>query len=234
MSERLHSAEVGGNEGTQVLIGRGGRAANCFAWSTRRNARDKAPNVLDPPARSILVKSRAHQLRWKRVGRPEAYKSFITVPPIQPTRRRVVWAMYQPPDNEVTVNATSRPIENPWLSATSRRRHTLGNPRVELSFIFNKFLRHRANDSDNFLQATDAMYRTMHIDASVRGPEPVDAIDDTDLFSEEQVAIEELPQEFGLFNDDEEPADYDPCCTWEVFEEDMIRYDPTDRGFGSP
>lgn len=54
----------------------------------------------------------------------------------------------------------------------------------------------------------------------------------TDLFSEEQVAIEELPQESDLFNNDEEPTDYDPRCTWEAWEENMIRYDPTDRGFG--
>ncbi|KAG9247285.1 hypothetical protein BJ878DRAFT_580806 [Calycina marina] len=44
----------------------------------------------------------------------------------------------------------------------------------------------------------------------------------TDLFSEEQVAIEELPQEFDLFNNDEEP----------LGKKNMIRYDPTDRGFG--
>ncbi|PVH67620.1 hypothetical protein DL98DRAFT_443182 [Cadophora sp. DSE1049] len=54
----------------------------------------------------------------------------------------------------------------------------------------------------------------------------------TDLFSEEQVAIEELPQEFDLFSNDEESTDYDPHCTWETWEENMIRYDPTDRGFG--
>lgn len=52
------------------------------------------------------------------------------------------------------------------------------------------------------------------------------------LFSEEQIAIEELPQEFDLFNNDEEPTDYDPCQTWEVWEENMLRYDPTERGFG--
>lgn len=46
------------------------------------------------------------------------------------------------------------------------------------------------------------------------------------------MAIEELPQEFDLFNDNEDPTDYDPCCTWEAWEENMIRYDPTDRGFG--
>ncbi|CZS94644.1 hypothetical protein WAI453_013344 [Rhynchosporium graminicola] len=54
----------------------------------------------------------------------------------------------------------------------------------------------------------------------------------TDLFSEEQVAIEELPQEFDLFSNDEEPIVYDPYCTWETWEENMIRYEPTDRGFG--
>jgi hypothetical protein len=35
----------------------------------------------------------------------------------------------------------------------------------------------------------------------------------TDLFSEEQMAIEELPQESDLFNNDEEPTEYDPCYT---------------------
>lgn len=38
----------------------------------------------------------------------------------------------------------------------------------------------------------------------------------TDLFSEEQVAIEELPQEFDFFNNDKEPTGYDPYCTWEA------------------
>ena len=52
------------------------------------------------------------------------------------------------------------------------------------------------------------------------------------MFSEEQAAIEELPQESDIFNDDEEPTDYDPCCTWEAWEENMTRYDPTERGFG--
>lgn len=57
-------------------------------------------------------------------------------------------------------------------------------------------------------------------------------IGNTDLFSKEQVAIEELPQDFELFDDDREPVEYDPYCTWEAWEEDMIRYDPTERGFG--
>lgn len=51
------------------------------------------------------------------------------------------------------------------------------------------------------------------------------------LFSEEQIAIDELPQEVDLFSD-RESFDYDVNCTWEVWEEDMICYDPTERGFG--
>ncbi|MCJ1398882.1 hypothetical protein MMC11_002083 [Xylographa trunciseda] len=60
----------------------------------------------------------------------------------------------------------------------------------------------------------------------------LDEIGNTDLFSAEQVAIEELPQEFDLFDDHGEPVEYDPYCTWEAWEENMIRYDPTERGFG--
>lgn len=57
-------------------------------------------------------------------------------------------------------------------------------------------------------------------------------IGDRDLFSEEQVGILELPQESGLFADNEGPVEYDPDCTWETWEEDMISYDPCERGFG--
>lgn len=60
----------------------------------------------------------------------------------------------------------------------------------------------------------------------------LDDIGNRDLFSEEQVAIAELPQESDLFNDDEEPVEYDPYCTWESWEENMIRFDPAERGFG--
>ena len=60
----------------------------------------------------------------------------------------------------------------------------------------------------------------------------LDEVGNTDLFFEEQVAIQELPQEVDLFNDDGEPVEYDPYCTWEAWEESMIRYDPTERGFG--
>ena len=53
-----------------------------------------------------------------------------------------------------------------------------------------------------------------------------------DLFSEEQKAIEVLPQEDNLFDDDNKPNLYDHYCTWEVWEEPMIHYDPIERGFG--
>ena len=60
----------------------------------------------------------------------------------------------------------------------------------------------------------------------------LDDIGHTDLFSDEQTAIEELPQGPDLFDDDGQPNLYDHYCTWEVWEKGMIRYDPTDRGFG--
>ncbi|KAL6236320.1 hypothetical protein BDW75DRAFT_207238 [Aspergillus navahoensis] len=60
----------------------------------------------------------------------------------------------------------------------------------------------------------------------------LDDIDKRDLFSKEQVAIAELPQGFELFVGDEKSVEYDPFCSWETWEEDMIRYDPSDRGFG--
>ncbi|KND93256.1 hypothetical protein TOPH_02392 [Tolypocladium ophioglossoides CBS 100239] len=53
-----------------------------------------------------------------------------------------------------------------------------------------------------------------------------------ELFSDEHMAIEELPQDVDLFGESEESNDYDPYCTWEAWEENMIRYDPTERGFG--
>lgn len=52
------------------------------------------------------------------------------------------------------------------------------------------------------------------------------------LFSEEHVAIEELPQDVELFGDSEESNNYDPYCTWEAWEANMIRYNPIERGFG--
>lgn len=46
------------------------------------------------------------------------------------------------------------------------------------------------------------------------------------------MAIAELPHDDGLFGDNEGPVLYDPYCTWESWEENMVRYDPTERGFG--
>ncbi len=60
----------------------------------------------------------------------------------------------------------------------------------------------------------------------------LDDIGHINIFSDEQVAIDELPQEFDLFDDDKEPVEYDPRCTWEDWEANMIRYDPIERGFG--
>ncbi|KAF2440432.1 hypothetical protein P171DRAFT_394849 [Karstenula rhodostoma CBS 690.94] len=59
----------------------------------------------------------------------------------------------------------------------------------------------------------------------------LEEIGSSNLFSDEQIAIDELPQEVDLFND-RESFEYDPHCTWEVWEENMIRYDPNERGFG--
>lgn len=60
----------------------------------------------------------------------------------------------------------------------------------------------------------------------------LDEIGHINIFSFEQMAIDDLPQEIDLFEDYQEPVEYDLHCTWEVWEEDMIHYDPTERGFG--
>jgi hypothetical protein len=60
----------------------------------------------------------------------------------------------------------------------------------------------------------------------------LDEIGIRDLFSEEQVAIAELPQECDIFSGNEQPVKYDRNCTWETWEENMIRFEPTERGFG--
>ncbi|KAI2813708.1 hypothetical protein CBS115989_9222 [Aspergillus niger] len=57
-------------------------------------------------------------------------------------------------------------------------------------------------------------------------------IDDQYLFSEEQIAMSELPQESDLFNDEKEPAKYDTHCSWEAWEEDMIQFNPAELGLG--
>ncbi|KAG2002730.1 hypothetical protein GB937_009603 [Aspergillus fischeri] len=60
----------------------------------------------------------------------------------------------------------------------------------------------------------------------------LDDIGQRSLFSEEQMAIAELPQDNNLFKDNKEPVQYNPYCTWESWEENMIRYNPTERDFG--
>lgn len=57
-------------------------------------------------------------------------------------------------------------------------------------------------------------------------------IDNKDLLSEEQVAFAELPQGSEFFTDNTEPTKFDRYCSWEVWEEEMIRFDPTESGFG--
>ncbi|KAI6778961.1 Vegetative incompatibility protein HET-E-like protein [Emericellopsis cladophorae] len=55
------------------------------------------------------------------------------------------------------------------------------------------------------------------------------------LFSQEQLAIEALPQDAALFeveSDDAASFQGDLHCTWDAWEKDMITYDPVDRGLG--
>ncbi|KAL3461694.1 hypothetical protein BJX64DRAFT_152655 [Aspergillus heterothallicus] len=59
----------------------------------------------------------------------------------------------------------------------------------------------------------------------------MDDIGTRNLFSEEQVAIAELPQEVDLFVDDDKSIEYDPHCSWDTWEETMIRYDPAGEFF---
>ncbi|KAK0642064.1 hypothetical protein B0T16DRAFT_462079 [Cercophora newfieldiana] len=53
----------------------------------------------------------------------------------------------------------------------------------------------------------------------------------TSLFSEERLALEELPQVSNLF-DDSEPNNYTAQCSWEAWEEGEIHFDPAERGLG--
>ncbi|KAK4042994.1 hypothetical protein C8A01DRAFT_44062 [Parachaetomium inaequale] len=52
------------------------------------------------------------------------------------------------------------------------------------------------------------------------------------LFSDEHLAIEELPQDPNLFKDNLEHGNCDVFGSWEAWEQEMIHYDPTERGFG--
>lgn len=60
----------------------------------------------------------------------------------------------------------------------------------------------------------------------------LDEINHNSLFSDEQIAIEELPQSLDLFSDDNVTAAYTDDWSWENLEEGLPRYDPADRGFG--
>ncbi|GIZ44608.1 hypothetical protein CKM354_000780200 [Cercospora kikuchii] len=61
----------------------------------------------------------------------------------------------------------------------------------------------------------------------------LDEVGTINLFSQRQCAIDALPQETDLFEDDIAGAvEYTKDCTWEQWEADMIRYDPAERGFG--
>lgn len=53
-----------------------------------------------------------------------------------------------------------------------------------------------------------------------------------ELFTPEQAAFLELPKEVDLFGELQGSAEYDPHCTWEVWEKNTIRYDLGDRCFG--
>lgn len=57
-------------------------------------------------------------------------------------------------------------------------------------------------------------------------------MDQLELFSDELLAISELPHDFDPCSVDEGLAKYDAHCSWEVWEEDMNHYDPVERDFG--
>ncbi|KAM7189105.1 hypothetical protein V8F33_010226 [Rhypophila sp. PSN 637] len=57
-------------------------------------------------------------------------------------------------------------------------------------------------------------------------------INNVTLLTEEQLAMGEHPQDCDLFTDDHQRKDYDPFGSWSAHEEDMIHYDPIERGFG--
>ncbi|KAI7326164.1 hypothetical protein KC326_g350 [Hortaea werneckii] len=60
----------------------------------------------------------------------------------------------------------------------------------------------------------------------------LDEVGQSDLFSDELTAIEALPPETDLFQENTKSAECDLSCTWETWEERMICYDPIERGFG--
>ncbi|KAJ5934388.1 hypothetical protein N7466_003935 [Penicillium verhagenii] len=60
----------------------------------------------------------------------------------------------------------------------------------------------------------------------------LEEIGNTHIFSEDQAALQELPPCPTLFSDEEDSIQYDGNCTWESWEDDMVRFDPVERGFG--
>ncbi|KAF4955318.1 hypothetical protein FGADI_4624 [Fusarium gaditjirri] len=60
----------------------------------------------------------------------------------------------------------------------------------------------------------------------------LDEINQAPLFSDEQTATEELPQDVDIFSDAAASPNFTMDCSWENWEDGMIRFDPADRGFG--
>ncbi|KAL4727903.1 hypothetical protein ACLX1H_004600 [Fusarium chlamydosporum] len=60
----------------------------------------------------------------------------------------------------------------------------------------------------------------------------LEEINHVPLFSDEHIAVQELPQDLGIFSDNNDVDAYTVDCSWENWEEGIIRYNPADRGFG--
>lgn len=85
--------------------------------------------------------------------------------------------------------------------------------------------------------ATIQHQRTEYLEAGIAAiciRYPLQEIDQNSLFSDERLALQELPQDVDLFGDDQVPnhSSLDMHCLWEVWEQDMTHYDPAERGFG--
>ncbi|KAK0703227.1 hypothetical protein B0T26DRAFT_876304 [Lasiosphaeria miniovina] len=57
-------------------------------------------------------------------------------------------------------------------------------------------------------------------------------IGENNQLAEERLALEELPQDPDLFDNDHMPTEVSLYCSWEAWEEDTAHYDPTECGFG--
>lgn len=60
----------------------------------------------------------------------------------------------------------------------------------------------------------------------------VHEIGENSLFSEERWALEELPQDPDLFDDDDVPNDFSLQCSWDKWEQGIVHCDPAECGFG--